>query len=125
MGMLRLSQVPAQARPFSAILTTLGLLVRKVKVVVRGDLLAFRAEALNCRELPRSMDAVGDGASLTTAGTPKPGVGGTLLPQPGKMANSVAASTPDKIVPTLLINPPRPAICVPDESQCFTGERSV
>ncbi|HVO63606.1 MAG TPA: hypothetical protein VMT53_21960 [Terriglobales bacterium] len=36
--------------------------------------------------LPSSMDVVGVGDSFTTAGTPKPGVGGVLLPQPAKRA---------------------------------------
>jgi hypothetical protein len=108
-GTVTLSQVPAQAKPLLAMLTTFGLLLRKLKVVVIGALLPSRALAANWVVVPSSTETVGVGASFITAGTPNPGVGRTLLPQPAKKAIEAVITMAANVNPNLPMHPPRAA----------------
>ena len=49
------------------------------------------------RVSPRLIDAVGVGANSTTAGTPKPGVGAALVPQPTQAPNDAMTVITDNM----------------------------
>lgn len=108
-GVETLSHVPAQTRPLLAMLTTLGLLLRYAKVAFSGLFVPLRAVAENCVVLPSSTETLGAGESLMTAGTPNPGVGGTLLLQPKNTAIAPVITIAANLNPNLPMHPPRAA----------------
>ena len=69
MGAVIESHVPAQARPLSATVTTLGAVDWKVKVSVTGLPDPFSAVAEKLTVLPTSSDTLGLGVRSTMAGT--------------------------------------------------------